>query len=203
MEGTESARGGGGEGVGRAGQGSAGRGGGKRSAGRKKKGVPVRLDEVKAAFAFLDTGDKGYVTKHDLQEKLPLFYKNLKPKEYAYLMNKKSRITVDELYAMLSENELTHYDPVEEAFQFYDPQGTGYIDGHVLRTLLTHIGLGTVTDEDLATRLSASDRDGDGLIGLEDFRRLLDDTADRLGALDLASEADDGGERRGESSSSS
>lgn len=68
---------------------------------KKKKaaavGVPVRFEEVKMAFEFLDEGRKGYLTKADLQAKLPLFYKSLKPKEYAYLMNKKSRMTVEDL----------------------------------------------------------------------------------------------------------
>lgn len=44
----------------------------------------------------------------------------------------------------------------------------------MLRSLLEHLGLGTVSDEDLSVLVSASDVDGDGFIGLEDFRLMLE-----------------------------
>jgi Ca2+-binding EF-hand superfamily protein len=56
----------------------------------------VRLadDELKAAFAFFDRDGKGYITKKDLAESLPIFFPNLKPSEYVYLMNKKQQLNL-------------------------------------------------------------------------------------------------------------
>lgn len=157
--------------------------------GAPHKGVPVSFEEVKAAFSFLDAAGKGYLTRADLQERLPAFYPGLKPKEYQTLMKKKSTMTLDELYGLLRDNELTDFDPVAEAFQFYDPENTGYVDPNVLRGLLESLGLGSVTDEDLATLISASDIDGDGYVNVEDFRRMITEGSAMFDAAQAGSSA--------------
>jgi len=98
---------------------------------------------------------------------------NLSLREYKFLMNNKQELTESDLLALLSSNELTHYDPVAEAFRCYDPNDTGYIDLDVFREILTNLGFGDITDQDIQTLIDTCDVDGDGRVSLADFRRML------------------------------
>jgi Ca2+-binding EF-hand superfamily protein len=60
------------------------------------------------------------------------------------------------------------------AAQFYDPQETGRIEPVMLGRMLTDLGLGPISDEDLQVLVRAADVNGDGSITLEDFRAMLD-----------------------------
>jgi Ca2+-binding EF-hand superfamily protein len=88
-------------------------------------------------------------------------------------MNNKQELTEADLLALLSNNELTNYDPVAEAFKCYDPNDTGYIDLDVFREILTNLGFGDITDQDIQTLIDTCDVDGDGRVSLADFRRML------------------------------
>ena len=76
----------------------------------------------------------------------------------------------------------------------YDPDGTGFMDLNILkevsaaffeksftterlrsfyRQVLSGLGYGTVTDDDVKAVLKRSDIDADGQISLEDFRNML------------------------------
>lgn len=66
---------------------------GQRRTNGAKKALPVDRQELAAAFRFFDTDGKGYLTKDDLESKLHLFYKHVKPVELQYLMNKKQKIS--------------------------------------------------------------------------------------------------------------
>ncbi len=136
-------------------KGAISRGSGGRPRYNEHGGIYVDRDELKVAFSFFDSSGcacaqcrrccprltaaapsrrSGVITKQDLHEKLPIFYKNAKPKEMHYLLKKQNKITFDgaympaapllaltpqraELYEILSTNELTDFDPVAEAFK--------------------------------------------------------------------------------------
>jgi calmodulin len=136
-------------------------------------GVHVEASELKQAFQFFDEGDKGFITLADLKKRLGVFYQNLSLKEYKFLMNNKQELTEQELYALLAHNELGNFDPVAEAFRIYDPDNTGYMDINVFRDILRNLGFGDITDQDVQTLVDAADKDGDGRLGLEDFREML------------------------------
>ena len=104
---------------------------------------------------------------------LSLSLQNLSLREYKFLMNNKQELTEADLLALLSNNELTNYDPVAEAFKCYDPNDTGYIDLDVFREILTNLGFGDITDQDIQTLIDTCDVDGDGRVSLADFRRML------------------------------
>ena len=72
------------------------------------------------------------------------------------------------------DNEVKNFDPAAEAFKVYDPEGTGYVDSKVLRSIFENLGFGEVTDDDLAILTETGDVDGDGKISLQDFRMMLD-----------------------------
>ena len=62
------------------------------------------------------------------------------------------------------DNEVTNFDPVAEAFKAYDPEGTGFADLKVLRSIFANLGYGDITDDDLTILVEAADIDGDGKV---------------------------------------
>ena len=139
-----------------------------------KGGVLVTEEELKAAFDFFDVDSSGKITLGNLRKRLGVFYKNMPAKEYRFLMNNKSEMTLEDLKELLLENEVKNFDPVAEAFKVYDPDGTGFVDSNVLRSIFENLGFGEITDDDLTILTETGDVDGDGKISLMDFRKMLD-----------------------------
>ena len=139
-----------------------------------KGGVLVSEDELAAAFAFFDVDGSGKITTSNLRKRLGVFYKNMPAKDYRFLMNNKPELTLEDLKELLLDNEVTNFDPVAEAFKVYDPDGTGFVDTDVLRSMFENLGFGEVTDEDLMILIETGDVDKDGKISLSDFRGMLD-----------------------------
>jgi Ca2+-binding EF-hand superfamily protein len=137
-------------------------------------GISIDEAELKAAFEFFDVSGTGKITLADLKNRLGAFYKNVPLREYKFLMNNQSELTLDDLRALLENNEIKNFDPVAEAFKVYDPQETGYVDTIVLRGIFEKLGFGTITEEDVKILVETADVDKDGKISLEDFRRMID-----------------------------
>merc|ERR1712166_1335486 len=149
----------------------------------QRVGIPVDLDEIKAAFDFFDVHKKGKLNAQDLKQRCSIFYKSMTPKDYKLLVGESGdhlqdrlphgaagEITLKQLQRLLVQNELEEYDPVKEAFKVYDPNNTGFADPEILRNIFKQLDYGDITDEDLQVLIQAADVDGDGRISLEDFR---------------------------------
>ncbi len=108
-------------------------------------GIAVDEAELKAAFEFFDVSGSGKITLSDLKNRLGAFYKNVPLREYKFLMNNQSELTLDDLRSLLENNEIKNFDPVAEAFRVYDPSDTGYVDTSVLRGIFEKLGFGTIT----------------------------------------------------------
>ena len=113
-------------------------------------GVLVTDDELKSAFDFFDVEGSGKITQAQLKKRLGVFYKDMPNKEYKFLMNDQSELTLDDLRELLLENEVKNFDPVAEAFKVYDPEGTGFIDTSVLKAIFENLGFGEISEDDLA-----------------------------------------------------
>ena len=137
-------------------------------------GVLVTDEELKSAFDFFDVEGSGKITQAQLKKRLGVFYKDMPNKEYKFLMNDQSELTLDDLRELLLDNEVKNFDPVAEAFKVYDPDGTGFVDSNVLRSIFENLGFGEITDDDLTILTETGDVDGDGKISLMDFRKMLD-----------------------------
>jgi hypothetical protein len=105
-----------------------------------------------AAFDFFDSKSKGRITTQDLKSRLTVFYKSLQPREFKFLMNNQPEMTFEQLYAMLSDNELTNFDPVAEAFKIYDPTDSGHVNMDVLVDIFSHLGFGKLSEDDIKVR---------------------------------------------------
>ncbi len=68
-------------------------------------------------------------------------------KEYRFLMNNKNEMSFEELRDLLIDNEVKNFDPVAEAFKVYDPDGSGFVDTEVLRSIFESLGFGEITDD--------------------------------------------------------
>lgn len=94
-------------------------------------------------------------------------------RDFKFLMAGKNEMTVKELYDILKYNELDDFDPVAEAFKFYDPNNTGYVDLDRLREIFALLGYGELSYGDMQILVECADADCDGKISLEDFRKLI------------------------------
>jgi calmodulin len=139
-----------------------------------KGGILVTDEELKAAFDFFDVQGTGKITLPNLKSRLGAFYKNMPMKEYKFLMNNESEMSLDDLKDLLKDNEITNFDPLAEAFKAYDPKGTGFVDAAVLRQVFEALGFGEITAEDMEILIETGDVDGDGKISLDDFRKMVD-----------------------------
>eukprot|EP01013_Petalomonas_cantuscygni_P016356 TRINITY_DN33349_c0_g1_i1.p1 TRINITY_DN33349_c0_g1~~TRINITY_DN33349_c0_g1_i1.p1 ORF type:complete len:271 (-),score=24.55 TRINITY_DN33349_c0_g1_i1:63-797(-) len=128
--------------------------------------------EVEQAFAFFDVGGRGYLRPKDLKDRLSVFYPNMTNKEYRFLISE-PRFTVDSLWQLLEHHTLQGFDPIREAFRVYDPRDTGYIDRDTLHAVMSSMGYGQLSPEDLDVLLRTADADRDGRISLEDFRLMV------------------------------
>merc|ERR1712093_174104 len=155
----------------------------------QRVGIPVDLDEIKAAFEFFDVNKKGKLNAQDLKQRCSIFYKSMTPKDYKLLVGESGEITLKQLQRLLVQNELEDYDPVKEAFKVYDPNGTGFADPEILRTIFKQLDYGEITDEDLQVLIQAADADGEGKISLEDFRGMLKFNKEKEKEQDAAAEA--------------
>lgn len=108
----------------------------------------------------------------DLKARLSAFYPNMTNKEYRFLISEPN-FTVDTLWNLLENNNITNFDPVKEAFKVYDPHDTGFVDNDVLRGIMSRMGYGELTKDDMDVLVKTADADGDGKISLEDFRNML------------------------------
>jgi len=135
-------------------------------------GVHVDPDEVRAAFRFLDIGDKGTVSLKDLRSRLSPFYRDMPMKELRFLMGGQDEVSQEDVLSLLADNDLV-FDPVAEAFRVFDPSGKGFADPAVLADVFRQLGFEDLGTEDMEVVLKAADGDGDGRISLDDFRGML------------------------------
>ena len=137
-------------------------------------GVYVAESEIQAAFDILDADKNGFITLSNLRKRLGVFFPDMTPKEYRFLMNNQKEMTFDDLHDLLASNTIENFDPVTEAFKLYDPENTGFIKPSKLKEIFEVYGLGDVPDDDVEILGRAADVDGDGKIGLSDFRAMLE-----------------------------
>jgi Ca2+-binding EF-hand superfamily protein len=137
----------------------------------KDSAVRVTREEVEAAFKFFDVNKTGELRGKDIKARIHQFHQ-MKDSDYQALIPEHN-FTVEALWNLLESSSLASFDPVEQAFNMYDPNGTGYLDLDVLKQMVGMMGYGELSRDDIDTLIRAADNDGDGKISLEDFRLLL------------------------------
>ena len=85
----------------------------------KKECSKISEEEIKSAFSFLDMDKTGQVTLANLKKRLGVFFPDMTPKEYKFLMNNRKELTIEDLNELLADNEISDvsFDPIAEAFK--------------------------------------------------------------------------------------
>jgi Ca2+-binding EF-hand superfamily protein len=136
-------------------------------------GIFVHERDIESLFKFIDKGNYGRISQNDLKKRLSVFAKELSSKDYKFMMAGKNDISLQELFDILRYNELDDFDPIAEAFKYFDPERTGFIDLNRLREVFHGLGYGELSYGDMQILVECADADLDGKISLEDFRRLI------------------------------
>ena len=113
------------------------------------------------------------ITKKELKTYLEAFPKEYSQKEIAFLMNGKNEMNHDELYDLLSQTQIEDFDAVEEAFKLLDVENKGFLTVQTFKEIFKNLDLGEIAPSDEDIFKEVADFDGDGVINLDDFRKIL------------------------------
>ena len=83
-------------------------------------------------------------------------------------------MTATELHELLANTMIEEFDPVQEAFNLLDVDETGYLDVHVFRNIFEKLQLGTIEANEEKIFNEVADKDEDGKISIDDFRKILE-----------------------------
>ena len=90
-----------------------------------------------------------------------------------FLMNGKNELEVQELYDLLATTQIEEFDAVEEAFKLLDVNNEGHLTVDCFKNIFEKLKLGTIAASDVEIFKEVADFDNDGLISLDDFRKIL------------------------------
>ena len=83
-------------------------------------------------------------------------------------------MTATELHELLANTMIEEFDPVEEAFNLLDVDGTNFVSVDTFRNIFEKLNLGTIEPNEEKIFNEVADKDGDGKISLDDFRKILE-----------------------------
>jgi Ca2+-binding EF-hand superfamily protein len=136
-------------------------------------------EDIALAFNFFNNNESSTkISAKQVQEKLEALNKKMTKKEIRSIFDGKDIITVQEVKELLADSDVS-IDPVQEVFKMLDPTGLNYIAEERLKKIFSNLGYGDLTDEELRLLIQTGDNDGDGKIGLEDFRLLSSSKFDK------------------------
>jgi len=74
----------------------------------------------------------------------------------------------------LANTMIEEFDPVEEAFKLLDVENKGKLEVSTFRNIFQKLGLGDIDESEEKIFKEVADKDGDGVISIDDFRKILD-----------------------------
>lgn len=148
--------------------------------------------ELKQVFATFDKNSDGFITKQELKESLKnirIFMSDAEVEEMVKKVdaNGDGLIEFDE-FCMLCEsmhrrdqgvggedgNGLSRDEELKEAFDVFDKDKDGLISVEELGVVLCSLGLREGTKvEDCKEMVKKVDRDGDGMVNFDEFKRMM------------------------------
>ena len=87
-------------------------------------------------------------------------------------------MTATELHELLSNTMIEEFDPVQEAFNLLDVDETGFLTVDTFRNIFEKLQLGTIEPNEEKIFNEVADKDQDGKISIEDFRKILEYNVD-------------------------
>nr|CDS30945.1 EF HAND 1 calcium binding site [Hymenolepis microstoma] len=142
--------------------------------------TPRQLEELRDIFNCFDTDGNGTISKEEFSKVLSVVSLNPSSVQMELLMshvdiNGDGQIAFDEFVECFGAKELTSAPDVttlQETFRVFDKDNDGYITSAELQTVLQQLGL-EVTGNEAADILAEADRDGDGRVTFEEFKKMI------------------------------
>lgn len=113
------------------------------------------------------------ITKAELKKYLEAFPKEYSNKEIQFLMNGKNEMDSKQLYELLKSTQIEDFDAVEEAFKLLDVENKGHLTVETFKQIFEKLDLGEIAPSDEDIFKEVADFDEDGVINLDDFRKIL------------------------------
>ena len=88
-------------------------------------------------------------------------------------MNGQKEMDASNLHELLTTTSIEPFDPIEEAFKLLDVENKGYLTVDTFKTIFSNLGFGEITPSDEDIFKEVADFDGDGVINLDDFKKIL------------------------------
>ncbi|KAI3639082.1 hypothetical protein MIR68_002612 [Amoeboaphelidium protococcarum] len=133
--------------------------------------------QIKEAFQLFDKEQDGFISRSDVPLVLKALNYELADEALEdYISNNfKSNVVgeqefISSLKAFLNDQSQT--EAYEKAFNLFDVDGEGFITYDSLRKLLKELNE-EYTDEDIQEMIAVADNDGDGRVGLQDFKHIM------------------------------
>ena len=146
--------------------------------------MKISLQEVEDFLREISSFKTPKITKKELKTYLQWFPKKYSTKEINFLMNGESEMDANTLHELLTTTSIEPFDPVEEAFKLLDVENKGFLTVETFKTIFKNLNFGEITPSDEDIFKEVADFDGDGVINLDDFRKILSQSpeyAERMG----------------------
>eukprot|EP00347_Sterkiella_histriomuscorum_P014826 403359382 len=148
--------------------------GGYGSGGEMMRGdMKVSLEEIEDFLKEISPFNAPKVTRKELKSYLSAFPKQYSNKEIAFLMNGLYEMDSGQLHELLSSTQIEEFDAVEEAFKLLDVDNKGFLSVDTFKSIFKNLNLGEIAPSDEDIFKEVADFDGDGVINLVDFRKIL------------------------------
>ncbi|TVU45356.1 hypothetical protein EJB05_04856 [Eragrostis curvula] len=138
-----------------------------------------QIDALKEVFNFFDKNGDGYITSEELGSVMSSLGQNLSESELQDMIkvvDADCNGTVDfSEFLNLMAYKLKDPDSEEElreAFNLFDTDQNGYISAAELRQGMANLGE-KLTDKEVEEMIQEADKDGDGLVSYEEFKRMM------------------------------
>ncbi|GMH45001.1 hypothetical protein BSKO_12958 [Bryopsis sp. KO-2023] len=140
---------------------------------REQRGsLPFDEHVVQEAWRVLCPAGKDVLTRSDVLRTWRVFDPSVTLDDVRVMVGPKG-IELDDLINILKDKSPQGFDPVAEAFQFLDPEKSGFIDADTLKRVLSQVATGPsctqIDSDDIRLLIEALDTDGDGRISFEEF----------------------------------
>ena len=135
--------------------------------------MKVSLEEIEDFLREISPFKAPKVTRKELKQYLSAFPKQYTNKEIAFLMNGLYEMDAPQLHELLASTQIEEFDAVEEAFKLLDVENKGYLSVDTFKSIFKNLNLGEIAPSDEDIFKEVADFDGDGVINLMDFRKIL------------------------------
>jgi len=133
----------------------------------------VSKKEIEDFLSEISSFNAPKITRKDLKTYLEAFPKKYSNKEIAFLMNGNAEMDHHALYDLLESTMIEDFDAVEEAFKLLDVDNKGFLTVDTFKEIFANLKLGEIAPSDEDIFKEVADFDDDGVINLDDFRKIL------------------------------